>query len=896
MSSSKSTAVLPSTSVISQTNSVSTIQALSQQTASSSQQPLSQTAVLSSSQGSSSFANTASTSFSGALTTGAGTSRGNSPSHSAVSSNGTAQSILKSSGTVSSVASNTSTVSIVQTVSEMPSIKSSTMLAISSSTSLFVTSSPEQTPSASVGTSSAEVGNETSSSIVLSDVVKSSALLLSYNSSTSELILSSHKPTPSPGATTSSIAVGSKTSPPLSSQVSTTSSFEVPRKNSTAVQSASSLSAFVTSSSAVAVNGTLSSKSLTTSSAVVLGNSSSVVVHTAAYLSSLQQDVTSAITPSTLIGNDTLPLTSSVALTTSSGLFISSTSHVVGMSSEQSSSTVAVNGSTPSLVLMRSSVPMSSRNTTVAPEVKHSSSVFPNASATASSSRLGQEASSTLKVDVPSSVNESTSSVVLMTSSVPMGSRNTTVATDMKETSTVFANASETATSSRLLRETSSTFKVDVPPSVNGSTSSVVLLSSSLLMGSSTTTASPDMKRSSGLFANASATVSSSRLLLETRSTVKVVVPSASSASMGRNESSLTKHARQSSLTIIASPLPTKTANVTLSTSSLSPQASHVIVSATLQSFIAPTSKLLSSLRTDHASQTLQQTIPTSSATTSSSTNSYKPPLVTISSLGICWVVYTTRLVQPTLIPTPQVNVSSSGSVNVNSTLSFSLFTPLVNATSVAQVFPTETPNTSSPTLLSTLTVNASSSQSSAVNSSLRPTEVSSIYLVLSTLPVPDINSTVLSSSSMQVAKSSNLFQSTVASAASTTTKSATASTHVTSTPVSTPLLSTVPPTSTTGQAVSPTPSFIREVSSSVMVPTTQPPDPSRLLFAIFEVGPNTVTETNQFKIELEGYLATAYAFAVLPLKRRRRAVGDVNATVSNAVLKCHPVLKYHSK
>jgi len=897
--SSKSTAVLPSTSVISQTNSVSTIQALSQQTASSSQQPLSQTAVLSSSQGSSSFANTTSTSFSGALTTGAGTSSGNSPSHSAVSSNGTAQSILKSSGTVSSVASNTSTVSIVQIVSEMPSIKSSTMFAISSSTSLFVTSSPEQTPSDNVGTSSAEVSNGTSSSIVLTGVVKSSTLLLSYNSSTSELVLLSYKPTPSPGATSSSIAVGSETSPPMSSQVSTTSSFEVSRKNSTAVQSASSLSAFVTSSSAGAVNGTLSftaSKSLTTSSEMVLGKSSSVVVHTTPNLSSHQQDVTSVITSSTLIGSNTLPLTSSVALTTSSGLFISSTSHVVAMSSEQSSSTVAVNRSTSSLVLMRSSVPMGSRNTTVAPEVKHSSSVFPNASATASSSRLGQEASSALKVDVPSSVNGSTSSVVLMTSSVPMGSRNTTVATDMKKTSTVFANAGETATSSRLLRETSSTFKVDVPSSVNGSTSSIVLSSSSVLMGSNTTTASPDMKRSSRSFANASATLSSSRLLLETRSTFKVVVPSASPASMRRNESSLTQHARQSSLTIIASPLPTKTASVTLSTSSLSPQASHVIVSATVQSFIAPTSKLLSSLRTDHVSQTLQQTIPTSSAITASSTNIYKPPLVTISSLGICWVVYTTRVVQPTLIPTPQVNVSSSGSVNVNSTLSFSLFTPLVNATSVAQVSPTETLNTSSPTLLSTLTVNASSSQSSAVNSSLRPIEVSSIYLVLSTLPVPDIYSTVLSSSSMQLAKSSNLFQSTVASAASTTTKSATASTLLTSTPVSTPVSSTVPPTSTTGQAVSPTPSFTREVSSSVTVPTTQPPDPSRLLFAIFEVGPNTVTETNQFKIELERDLAAAYAFAELPLKRRRRAVGDVNATVSNAVLKCHPVFKYQSK
>ena len=891
--SSKSTAGLPSTSVISQTNSVSTIQALSKQTASSSQQPLSQTAALSSSQGSSSFANTTSTSFSGALTTGAGTSSGNSPSHSAVSSNGTAHSILKSSGTVSSVASNTSTISIVQTLSGTPSIKSSTMLAISTSTSLFVTSSPEQTPSDSVGTSSAQVGNETSSSIDLTGVMKSSALLLSYNSSTSKLIWSSHKPTPSPGATTSSITVASETSPPMSSQVSTTSSLEVPRKNSTAVQSASSLSAFVT---AVAVNGTLSStssKSLTTSSAVVLGNSSSVVVHTAANLSSHQQDVTLAITPSTLIGNDTLPLTLPVAFTTSSGLFISSTSHVVAMSSEQSSSTVVVNGSTSSPVLMRSSVPMGNRNTTVAPEVKHSSSVFPNASATASSSRLGQEVSSTLKVDVPSFVNGSTSSVVLMTSSVPMGSRNTTVATDIKKTSTVFANASETATSSRLLRETSSTFKVDVPSSVNGSTSSIVLLSSSVLKGNSTTTASPDMKRSSRLFANASATVSSSRLLLETRSTFKVVVPSASPASMGRNESSLTQHARQSSLTIIASPLPTKTANFTLSTSSLSLQASHVIVSATLQSFIAPTSKLLSSLRTDHASQTLQQTIATSLAITASSTNIYKPPLVTISSLGICWVVYTTRLVQPTLIPTPQVNVSSSGSVNVNSTLSFSLFTPLVNATSVAQVSPTETLNNSSPTLLSTLTVNASSSQSSAVNSSLRPTEVSSIYLVLSTLPVPDINSTVLSSISMQVAKSSNLLQSTVASAASTTTKSATASTLLTSTPLSTPMSSTVPPTSTTGQAVSPTPSFTREVSSSVTVPTTQPPDPSRLLFAIFEVGPNTVTETNQFKIELERDLAEAYAFAEL---RRRRAVGDVNATVSNAVLKCHPVFKYQSK
>ena len=831
--SSKSTAVLPSASVISQTNSVSTIQALSQQTASSSKQPLFQTAVLSSSQGSSSFVNTTSTSFSGALTTGAGTSNGNSPSRSAVSSNGTAQSILKSSGTVSSVASNTSTLSIVPTVPEMPSIKSSTMLAISSSTSLFLTSSPEQTPSDNVETSSAEVGNETSSSIVLPGVVKSSALLLSYSSSMSELIMSSHKPTPSQGATTLSIAVGSETSPPMSSQVSTTSSFEVSRKNSTAVQSASSLSALVTSSSTVAVNGTLSStssKSFATSSAVVLGNSSSVVVHTTANLSSHQQDVTSAITPSTLNGNDTLPLTSPVALTTSSGLFISSTSHVVAMSSEQSSSTVAVNASTSSLVFMRSSVPMGTRNTTVAPEVKHSSSVF--------------------------------------------------------------ANTNTTASSSRLLRATSSTFKVDVPSSVNGSTSSVVLLSSPVLVGSSTTTVAPDMKRSSPSFANASATVSSSRLLLETRSTFKVVVPSASPASMGRNESSLTQQARQSSVTIIASPLPTKTANVPLTTLSISPQASHVIVSATLQSFIAPTSKLLSSLRTGHSSQTLQKTIPTSLAIAGSSTHAYKPALVTISSLGICWVVYTTRLVQPTLIPTPQVNMSSSGSVNVNSTLSFSLFTSLVNATSVAQVSPTETLNTGSPTLLSTLTVNVSSSQSTAVNSLLRPTKVSSSDLVLSTVPVPDVNSTVLPSTSMQVTKSSNLSQSTVASAASTKTKSATASTLLTSTPV----LSTVPPTSTTGQALSPTPSFIREVSSSVMVPTTQPPDPLTLLFTILEVGPNTVTETNQFKIELERDLTRAYAFAELPLRRRRRAVEDVNATVSNAVLKCHPVFKYQSK
>ena len=893
--SSKSTAVLPSASVISQTNSVSTIQALSQQTASSSKQPLFQTAVLSSSQGSSSFVNTTSTSFSGALTTGAGTSNGNSPSRSAVSSNGTAQSILKSSGTVSSVASNTSTLSIVQTVPEMPSIKSSTMLAISSSTSLFLTSSPEQTPSDSVGTSSAEVGNETSSSIVLPGVVKSSALLLSYSSSTSELIMPSHKPTPSPGTTTLSIDVGSETSLPMSSQVSTTSSFEVSRKNSTAVQSASSLSALVTSSSTVAVNGTLSStssKSLATSSAVVLGNSSSVVVHTTANLSAHQQDVTSAITPSTLNGNDALPLTSTVALTTSSGLFISSTSHVVAMSSEQSSSTVAVNASTSSLVFMRSSVPMGIRNTTVAPEVKHSSSVFANASTTASSSRLRQEASSALKVDVPSSVNGSTSSVLLMTSSVPMDSRYTTVATDVKQTSPVIASASETTISSRLLRATSSTFKVDVPSSVNGSTSFVVLLSSPVLVGSSTTTVAPDMKRSSPSFANASATVLSSRLLLETRSTFEVVVPSASPASMGRNESSLTQQARQSSLTIIASPLPTKTANVPLTTLSISPKASHVIVSATLQSFIAPTSKLVSSLRTGHSSQTLQKTIPTSSLIAGSSINAYKPPLVTISSLGICWVVYTTRLVQPTLIPTPQVNMSSFGSVNVNSTLSFSLFTSLVNATSVAQVSPTETLNTGSPTLLSTLTVNVSSSQSSAVNSSLRPTEVSSIDLVLSTVPVPDINSNVLPSTSMQVTKSSNLSQRTVASAASTKTKSATASTLLTSTPV----LSTVPPTSTTGQALSPTPSFIREVSSSVMVPTTQPPDLLTLLYTILEVGPNTVTETNQFKIELERDLARAYAFAELPLRRRRRAVGDVNATVSNDVLKCHPVFKYQSK
>jgi len=87
-----------------------------------------------------------------------------------------------------------------------------------------------------------------------------------------------------------------------------------------------------------------------------------------------------------------------------------------------------------------------------------------------------------------------------------------------------------------------------------------------------------------------------------------------------------------------------------------------------------------------------------------------------------------------------------------------------------------------------------------------------------------------------------------------------------------------------TSQVISPTATVSKEVSSSVTVPPTQPPDPSLLIEAIFKVPTDTDIQSEKFKADLEERLANAYRFAQLSRRRRKRATPKINATVSTTV------------
>ena len=119
---------------------------------------------------------------------------------------------------------------------------------------------------------------------------------------------------------------------------------------------------------------------------------------------------------------------------------------------------------------------------------------------------------------------------------------------------------------------------------------------------------------------------------------------------------------------------------------------------------------------------------------------------------------------------------------------------------------------------------------------------------------------------------SSSRIQKSVSSIAVTTVPSVIETTHLASTQV---------PTS---QVISPTPTVSKEVSSSVTVTPTQPPDPSLLIEAIFKVPTDTDIESEEFKTGLEGKLKDAYLFAEVSRRRKKRATPEVNATVSNRV------------
>ncbi|KAL9955884.1 hypothetical protein ACROYT_G037281 [Oculina patagonica] len=447
------------------------------------------------------------------------------------------------------------------------------------------------------------------------------------------------------------------------------------------------------------------------------------------------------------------------------------------------------------------------------------------------------------------------------------------------------------------------------------------MMSSAVLGNSSSTFAhsTTGLSQSSTVIGNASVTASTSGPSPDTSSSFVVVVSSPSSVSLGSSSSRLTQQPHESSVTISASPQLTKVRNFTVSsTAGSSPLANVTVMSTARQSpsdvtsLSSPSSSAqMSSPTTDTASQVIsrsvvtrpspsavqssevQQTVDSSSVTIVSSSRVYRPPLVTISSLGICYIVYTTRIVQPSLISTLPVNMSSTASVNASSTST--MFTPSVNATSI-QVSSSLSLNTSSAVVQTTVEVNATRVQSSQVvstavqvNVTVRPSGSSPSAFISATIPsinsttsLPVLTSSTLIARSSEVTQSSNVTQTRVQESSVFISPSVFSSVAITA---QTTVKETSLPVSTqvpTSQVISPTKTTTQVVSSSVTVPPTQPPDQSLLIEAIFNVPQNTDIQSEAFKAELEVRLADAYRFAELTSRRRRRATPEINATIDS--------------
>ncbi|KAJ7373638.1 hypothetical protein OS493_011247 [Desmophyllum pertusum] len=526
-----------------------------------------------------------------------------------------------------------------------------------------------------------------------------------------------------------------------------------------------------------------------------------------------------------------------------------------------------------------------------------------------------------------SSVGMVVSSTFVVNETLPL-----TSSLDLKSSpSTLLSNSTSTLTHSvksvSTSIQSSSTFGDN---STLPSTSSLDLMMSSAVLGKSSSIlahSTTAISQPSTVFGNASVAVSSSSLSPGTSSSFVVVVPS---VSLGKDSSSLTQQPLDTSITISSSPLPTKIRNFSLSSTASSSSLSNMsVMSTALQSAsdtsslsIPPSSAHLSSPTTDLTSQAVSrsvvtrpspsavessevlQTIVSSSVTVASSSRLYRPPLVTISSLGICYVVYTTRIVQPSLVSTRPVNMSSTASVNVSSTRGFSV---VMNTTSI-QVSPSVSLNTSSAVVQPTLDVNATRSQSSRVlstavhvNFTVKPSGSSSSVQI--SLTVAIVNSTTsrpvstsFATKSVEVTQSSNVSQSTSSASSSTNQIISVAFTtlpsvkETSSLATSTYLLSKTPSISTaevlsssqapTSQVISPSRTVSPVVSSSTTVPTIQPPDPSLLMDTVLIVPQVMDVQSEEFRKELEVNLAEAYSFA--ELRRRKRATMDINATIDS--------------
>ena len=426
--------------------------------------------------------------------------------------------------------------------------------------------------------------------------------------------------------------------------------------------------------------------------------------------------------------------------------------------------------------------------------------------------------------------------------------------------------------------------------------------------GSLPTTVSLGAMESSVLLGNTTFTLAHSVTAVPTESVVAsasfiVVVPSPSSVAL---EKSLTQQPLNTSVAI-SSPSTVGSSSIA-STASMSAVPKNTTVTPVLSkasssiSLSSETIQLFSSsvvtLPSPSAvkSSAIQKTVVSSSSTIASSSRVYRPPLVTVSSLGMCYVVYTTRIVQPSLVTTQPFNVSSTASVNVSFTPGFS-----VNMTSSQMSTSTSFNASNSAVVRPTLEVNATRAQSSQVvpttvhvNFTVKPSSSSSGVLVISKMP--SANATT-SRAASTVAKSSAVSQMPNVSQSAVQTSSTSNATRQISSVLSTTQTTYLPKSPSvaktevpsfipqpTSQVISPTGTASQVVSTSVTVTTPAPRDPSLLVEAIFNVPNDRDIQSQEFKKELEVNLADAYAFAEVTLRRRRRGTPEINVTVSTAV------------
>ncbi|XP_068761085.1 streptococcal hemagglutinin-like isoform X3 [Montipora capricornis] len=460
---------------------------------------------------------------------------------------------------------------------------------------------------------------------------------------------------------------------------------------------------------------------------------------------------------------------------------------------------------------------------------------------------------------VQSTISES--SMTMMTSPVVVNTLSSLSTSSILSASSsfVFTNSSFGMSS----KQTSSTVMIVSPTAATNEMSfSSVVLKPSVPLQSSTLTQTTDLKLS-----NVSVSTSPFQTSITESSTIPTAALYASSMSVVSIVASVSH--------ISSSPPGSSFVN----TSSTFRKASSA--PATLQDSILPTSKRLSTTydnsnpTTTVSNSSLMQ--PLSSAiqssvrhvSSSSSVNSspssfvYRPPLMTMSSLGICYVVYTTRLVQPSSTPTPQVTVSFTRAVNVSSTQ----ILPSDSSTSSSVVLQSPT---SSMSISSTRSVSVIfSSMQSSVADPTSPPSFSTISLA--------VNSTISTSTASRGIPSTRMplssFSASVPSPLSAFSSEIAETVSVSFTEV---FSSSQAPTS----QVSPTRTLSPAMSSSVVLPTTRPPD-SFLLQTTVTVPQETDILSEKFKGELEKNLADAYKLAEVSFKRRRRSVG-VTTTVQS--------------